>query len=109
MRDSVNNRLGASIRGYLTRRRGEFSKNASVVDNWRELLPKELQKACSLESISGGIMIVAVEPGPYMHELRVLSEDLVQQLRQMSPRSGVRGIKLVPRSAGRAEREQEQW
>ena len=107
MRNSGSDKLGVSVQGYLARRRGEFSKNASVVDIWQELLPENLREACSLESISGGVVLVAVEPGPYMHELSMLSEELVQHLRQLSPQAGVRKIRLVPLSASRTAKDQE--
>lgn len=107
MRDSGSDKLGVSVQGYLTRRRGELRKNASVVDSWQELLPENLREVCSLESISGGVVLVAVEPGPYMHELSMLSEELVQHLRQLSPQAGVRKIRLVPLSASRTAKDQE--
>lgn len=100
MRDSNNVKLGVSIQGYLARRRGELKKNASIVDNWRALLPGHLHEVCSVESISGGVLRVAVEPGPYMHELSMLSDELLQRLEQLHPQACVRKIKFIPRGVG---------
>ena len=103
-----DDKLGASVEGYLKRRRSEFRKNASVVDRWLEILPEHLHGSCSLESIAGGVMRVAVEPGPYMHELGVLSNELLHRIQQMSPQSGVRKIKLVPRGVSEAATDDKQ-
>jgi hypothetical protein len=100
VRDSNSGKLGVSIQGYLARRRGELKKNASIIDGWRALLPGHLHEVCSVESISGGVLRVAVEPGPYMHELSMLSDELLQRLEQLYPQACVRKIKFIPRSAG---------
>lgn len=107
MRETGGDKLGVFVQDYLSNRQREFKKNATVVDNWRELLPGQLRENCSIESISGGVMKVAVEPGPYMHELGLMSSELIRCLQQISPGSGVTKIKLVPRRAGKPIMEQE--
>jgi len=102
VKDRNDGKLGASVQGYLAQRGGELIKNASIVDDWHRILPIHLHEACSLESISGGVIRVAVDSGPYMHELGMLSEELVQCLGQMHPRARVRKIKLVPRNGGQS-------
>jgi hypothetical protein len=102
VKDTNGGKLGISIQVYLTQRGGELMKNASIVDDWHRILPGHLHEACSLESISGGIIRVAVDSGPYMHELSMLSDELVQRLEQMHPRARVRKIKLIPRNTSQS-------
>lgn len=98
--DTDDGNLGVSVQCYLSGRRSELKRNASIVDSWRELLPGQLQEVCSLESISGGVLRVAVEPGPYMHELNTLSAEIVRRLGQLHPQACVRKIKFIPRITG---------
>ncbi len=82
---------------YIKRRLGQLRKNASVVDVWRELLPEELYEHSSIAGISGGVVQVEVDPGPYMHEFQLLSSELSGQLQRLCRSAGVRRIALRPR------------
>ncbi len=89
-------RLGPSAQAYLDRRDARLKKNCSVVDVWHQVLPQELYNHCRLTGISGGTLRVEAEPGPYMHEMRMLSGELVEHLQNRCRRAGVKRIVLVP-------------
>ncbi len=89
--------LGDNIDTYIKGRLGQLRKNASVVDVWRELLPEELYEHSSIAGISGGVVQVEVDPGPYMHEFQLLSSELSSQLQRLCRSAGVRRIALRPR------------
>ncbi|MHC5061503.1 MAG: DciA family protein [Planctomycetota bacterium] len=89
-------RLGVSVQTYLDRKDARFKKSCSVVDVWRQALPPELYDNCELVEMTGGTLRVEVEPGPYMHEMRMLSSELVAHLQNRCRRAGVKKIVLVP-------------
>ncbi len=89
--------LGANIETYIKQRLGQLRKNASVVDVWRELLPEELYEHSCIAGISGGVVQVEVDPGPWMHEFQLLSSELSGQLQRLCRSAGVRRIALRPR------------
>ncbi len=89
--------LGDNVDTYIKGRLGQLRKNAAVVDVWRELLPEELYEHSRIAGISGGVVQVEVDPGPYMHEFQLLSSELSGQLQRLCRSAGVRRIALRPR------------
>ena len=89
-------RLGANVETYINSRGRDLKKNARVVDAWRQLLPEQLSDNCKISGISGGVLRVEVEPGPYMHELRLISAELVEQLERMCGSATIKRIVLRP-------------
>ncbi len=98
--------LGDGVDTYIKERLGQLRKNASVVDVWRELLPEELYEHSRLAGISGGVVQVEVDPGPYMHEFQLLSSELSGQLQRLCRSAGVRRIALRPRKQPAAKVEE---
>jgi len=88
-------RLGLSARSYLDGQDARLQKNCSVVDVWRQVLPIVLYEHCRLVGISGGVLRVEAEPGPYMHEMRMVSGELLEHLQNRCRRAGVRKIVVV--------------
>lgn len=95
-------RLGLSARAYLDRQEARLQKNCSVVDVWRRVLPTMLYEHCRLASISGGVLRVEAEPGPYMHEMRMASGELLEHLQNRCRRAGVKKIVVVARCGASA-------
>jgi hypothetical protein len=91
-------RLGSSAQAYLDKRDARLKKNCSVVDVWHQVLPQELYGHCRLIGILGGTLRVEAEPGPYMHEMRMLSGELVEHLQNRCRRAGVKRMVIVPAS-----------
>jgi len=101
--------LAAAASSYLDRRDKLFRKNVSVVQAWKQLLPEELYNHCKLVGISAKVLRVAVEPGPYMHEMQLLSEELLEHLRSQCKGCGITKIKFLPgtNTGGRNQNKEE--
>jgi hypothetical protein len=98
--------LGDTVRQYLKGRQREFKKNALVVDVWRDLIPAGLSEHCAVSGLTGGILYVSVTPGPYMHELRLMSEELTEELGRHCGTGCVKRIVLQPRRQEATEPEE---
>ena len=94
--DGSKGRLGSVASSYLDRRSKQFRKNASVAEAWKQLLPEELYNHCALAGITGKVLRVTVEPGPYMHEMQLLSEELLKHLCNQCKGCGIKRIKFLP-------------
>ena len=89
--------VGSIANSYLGGKSREFKRNATVVDTWQDVLPGGFYEHCSLASISGGVMTLYVDPGPYMHELRLISGELLGHIQERCPQAGIRKISLIAR------------
>ena len=94
--DTDKGRLGVAVGSYLDRHDKRFRKNALVMEAWKRLLPKELYDHCTIAGISAKVLWVAVEPGPYMHEMQLLSQELLEHLRGQCRGCGITKIKFLP-------------
>jgi hypothetical protein len=94
--DGSKGRLGAAASSYLDRRNKQFRKNASVAEAWKQLLPEVLYNRCTIAGITGKVLRVTVEPGPYMHEMQLLSEELLKHLCNQCKGCGITQIKFLP-------------
>lgn len=99
-RRARTSRLGDSAKEYFGSRLGRLKKNAAVVDALDEVLDSQFGEHCRLRSISGGVVRLEVDPGPYMHEVRLMSSELIEVLRRECPRAGLRSIKVVAKGGG---------
>ena len=97
--------VGPIAKSYLGGKGREFKRNTTVVDIWQEVLPAGFYEHCSLASISGGVMSLYVDPGPYMHELRLISGELLGHIQERCPQAGIRKISLVARKGQAKEAE----
>lgn len=91
-------RLGLNVEKYVNTRQSEFKKNATIMDAWRQLLPAELYENCSIDRVVSGNLYVEVEPGAYMHELQLMSSELLGQLQRVCRYGGIKRIVLRPRN-----------
>jgi len=88
--------LTATLQQYMTAHARDFKRYAPLVDAWNQALPPELARHCRLCEVTAGNLIVEAEPGPYMHELRTISAELIEHLRSACPRVHVKSITLRP-------------
>jgi predicted nucleic acid-binding Zn ribbon protein len=65
-----------------------------IAEAWGQLLPDELYQHCRIIDISGGRLQVSVDSPSYMHELQLLSCELLEELSRDCPRAQVREIKF---------------
>ena len=91
--------LSKCLDGYMRTRQRALEKNSVVVDVWQQILPDEINRHCRLAEISKGVLRVEVDPGPYMHEMRLLSGELVDLLNRSCPRAGIKKVSLFARKA----------
>jgi predicted nucleic acid-binding Zn ribbon protein len=99
--------LGGEVQAYLKRRGKELEKNASLMDLWANALPVAIAQRCRPESIQAGTLRVEVESGPWMHELRMMTNELLEYFQEHCPRNKIRRIVLVPRREHNQEGEHE--
>ncbi|HUW17985.1 MAG TPA: DUF721 domain-containing protein [Sedimentisphaerales bacterium] len=89
-------KLGDAVRQlmdhWVSPRQARFE---AVTDLWNQLLPAELSRHCRVADISGGQLKVLADAPAYMHELRLCSSDLLEQLQQRCPKSRIKGIKCA--------------
>ena len=81
---------------YMDNRARSLTKNTAIVDTWNETLPVGLREHCRLAEVKNGVLEVEVEPGVYMHELRLVSSELLEEIRSRCGRAAVKKIKLCP-------------
>jgi hypothetical protein len=88
--------LGDEIFSYLKQHDRTFVKNAVIVDLWNQIIPPGLQPFCRLDKRVGNTLYVQAQPGAYMHQLQMLSDELLDRIRQCAPRSGIQKIRIIP-------------
>ena len=93
----TTSKFGVSGNSYFKHNLRKLEKNAKIVDAWNELIPAGLEDHCRLKSIESGVVELEVDAGPYMHELRLMTKDLLEHLREMCGRTSVKRIKLITR------------
>lgn len=92
-------RVGDIAKEYLGKRARRLKRNAEVVDALGEVLDSQFGEHCKLVSISGGVVRFEVEPGPYMHEMKLMSSELIEALKVKCPRAGLREIKIAAKNS----------
>lgn len=92
----TSQRLGDAAQNYMQSHERAFKKSSEIVDAWDSLVPEQLQKHSRLSKISGGYIYIEVEPGAYMHEMQLISAELIESIRARCPHSGVKKIVLAP-------------
>lgn len=88
--------LGDELEVYLGRHARTLKKNADLVDLWESIIPPGLRAFCRLHQRSGNTLYIEAQPGPYMHQLQIMSGELLEQIRRHAPGCGIQKIKIVP-------------
>ncbi len=70
------------------------AKFGSVVETWGRLLPAELQEHCRIASVSSSQVRVIADSPSYVHELRLCSSELLEQLQRQCPAARITKIKI---------------
>mgnify|MGYP005844105531 CR=1 FL=1 len=90
--------LGETGHKFLGSNLRRLKKSAAVVDAVQQLLPEEMALHCRIAKVEKGIIVFEVEPGPYMHEMRVMIAELLEHLKEKCGRNNIKNIKLVAKS-----------
>ncbi|MHC4617705.1 MAG: DciA family protein [Planctomycetota bacterium] len=80
------------VDGRISPRQARFD---SLIEIWNQLLPAELGRHCRLVDASGGQLKVLADSPAYVHELRLCSSQLIEELRRQCPRARIRTIRIV--------------
>ncbi|MHC4068656.1 MAG: DciA family protein [Planctomycetota bacterium] len=70
------------------------AKFGSVLETWDRLLPAELREHCSIASVSSSQVRVVADSPSYVHELRLCSSELLEQLQRQCPAARITKIKI---------------
>ncbi|MBW8000742.1 MAG: DUF721 domain-containing protein [Planctomycetes bacterium] len=70
-------------------------KFGTVVETWNEMLPVGLAEHCRVDSILNSQLKVLVDSPVFVHELRLCSPQLLEQLQQRCPRARIKNIKII--------------
>ena len=89
-------RLGAVADNYLKLNERTFRKNSEIVDAWEQIVPRQLHEHSRLSKISGGCVYIEVETGAYMHEMQLISTELLENIKARCPYSTIKKIKVCP-------------
>lgn len=91
-------RLGDQIASYLEQHSRSFEKNATLLDIWPQVVPAFLLDYCRPGKRVGNTLYVEVTPGPYMHQMQMISGEVLDNIKQLAPRCGVQKIRLLPKT-----------
>ena len=69
-------------------------KFGPVLETWDQLLPAELREHCTIASVSSSHLRVVADSPAYVHELRLCSKELLEQLRKQCPAARITKIKI---------------
>jgi len=81
---------------FLQRRAAQLKRNALLVDAWEALIPPGLKPWCRLDSYAGHVLTIQAAPGPYMHQLQMMRNELLAELHRCCPTAAVRKLRIIP-------------
>ena len=99
----TDSRLGDEVASFLSQRGRTFTRNATLVDIWKRVIPPTLQPFCQLDKRVGNTLYLQAEPGPYMYQAQLLSKELLERIKQQAPRSGIQHIRVAPKQSNEKE------
>lgn len=88
--------LGNEVFSYLKRRNRDLIKNATLVDIWEAVIPPTLRPFIRMDKRTGNTLYLQAEPGPYMYQAQMLSDELLERIKAAAPRCGIRKIRVIP-------------
>ena len=66
-----------------------------INEAWSQILPVEMIRRCRIVDLAAGLLTVEVDSPSYMYELRISSQQLVEELRRECPEAKLRAMKIV--------------
>lgn len=88
--------IAGLAQGYLDRKKNSFRRASGIMDAWQQILPPTLRQRCRPIEYNAGTLTIEVLAGPYMHQMKIMQKELIQELRRICPKSGLRKIRLIP-------------
>ena len=88
--------LGDTVREIMDKQISpRKEKFGPLIETWNYLLPAGLTEHCKIDGVSSGQLKVLIDSPVFMHELRMCSPQLLEQLQQRCPRAGIKMIKFA--------------
>lgn len=94
-RKETTSSIADSGHDYLGHNLRRLKESAKIVDAWQSLLSEDMIEHCDIKKIQNGIIEVEVDSGAYLHEMRLMSTELVEHLREICGRGKIKKIKLI--------------
>lgn len=88
--------IGNLVGRFLQGRSRDFERSSALMDIWEQLLPPELRTCYRLGRMERETLVIEVPPGPYLHRMKMLSEEILVRLNELCPRSRIRKIRICP-------------
>ncbi len=89
-------RAGDEAAVFLRRHEYDYIRNASLVDVWESIIPPGLKPWCRLDRRVGNLLTIQAMPGPYMHQLIMMQNELLEELHHRCPGAGVQKLRIIP-------------
>ena len=88
-------RVGNAVAELMEKRISpKYNRFGMVAELWGRLLPAELREHCKITDISSGRLKVLVDSPPYMYELRLCSQQLLEELQRQCPQAKIKRIEF---------------
>ena len=89
--------LGSSIRQIMDEQISPMiQKSETIFELWQQLVPDELYEHCRIIELLNGQLKVEVDSPSYCYTLKLLSEELLERIKQQCPSARVKRIKFIP-------------
>lgn len=80
--DADNNKLGSVLADYLKYKIEPQRKQWAVLSEiWDDIIPQKLKEHCEPAGLDGGVLAVKVDSQAYANEIRMISRDLINNIR----------------------------
>jgi len=81
--------LGEIMKKQIAPKQGIYD---IILQAWEQLLPEQLRQHCKIVDVNAGRIKVLVDSPSYLHEFRLCSYQLLEELQKMCPKARVKKI-----------------
>ena len=87
-------RLGAVVHWFVDERlKQKYNKYKKLNLIWEKLLPEELMRHCSIDSLESGCLTIMADSPAYNYQIKLLSTELQRKLNELCPSLRIKQIK----------------
>lgn len=88
-------RAGDEAAQFLRRNERDYNRNAALVDAWESIVPPGLKPWCRLDRRDGNVLTIQAAPGPYMYQITMMQDELLEELHRRCPGAGVQKLRII--------------
>ena len=81
--------LGDIMEKQISPKQGVYDM---ILQAWEQLLPEQLRQHCRIVDVNAGRVKVKVDSPSYLHEFRLCSYQLLEELQRLCPKARVKKI-----------------